>query len=150
VGIAEGIRAKEESPTRIVAVAGNTHGEPSGRTPDRNGARGELKMDVTTMSREDLISHIQELNEYMENVIVFWGGKRELLETLRHVAENKDGEFTKDETLDASAIVESGGAFEELVELLRDSFDRGGINFAISEKMSAIMETVGAKYRKLS
>jgi len=105
-------------------------------------------MDLDSMSREDLISHIRSMNEYMENVIVFWGGKKELRETLRQVVENKDQEFTEEEIRDASAILGSEGAFDDLVEFLRDSFDRGGINFAIAEKMSAIMQTVAGKHRK--
>jgi hypothetical protein len=105
-------------------------------------------MDIEAMSREDLIVHLRQLTAHIDNVIVLWGGKRELKETLQHVAQNPDQEFTEEEAADAIAIVQHEGALEELIKMLRDSFERGGINFAISEKMSAIMQTVGGKYRK--
>jgi hypothetical protein len=105
-------------------------------------------MDLQNMTKEELIHHILEMNEYMDNVIVFWGDKKELRETLQHVAQNPDQEFTPEEARDAAAMVRHEAAFEELVEMLRDSFERGGINFAISEKMSAIMQTLADKYGK--
>ncbi len=105
-------------------------------------------MELDTMSREALIQHIREMNDYLDNVIVLWGDKRQLRETLTLVAENPDHEFSDQEAAHAATILRSDGAFEELVEMLQESFDRGGINFAISEKMSAIMQTVADKYRK--
>ncbi len=105
-------------------------------------------MDFIQMSREDLIKYINDMNDYMDNVIVFWGDKRELQATFRKVAENSDNEFTEKEVENASTILNSLGAFEEFIELLRDSFDRGGINYLISEKISAIMEEVAQKCRQ--
>jgi hypothetical protein len=104
-------------------------------------------MDLDKMNREELIQHINELNHYMDNVIVLWGNKRELKETFRQVAKNEDGEFTDEEALNAATIIETDGAFDDFIELVRDSFDRGGINYVISEKISAIMEEVSRKYR---
>ena len=105
-------------------------------------------MDFSEMSREDLIKYITDMNDYMDNVIVFWGDKRELQATFRKVAENADGEFTEDESANASTILNSQGAFEEFIQFLRDSFERGGINYLISEKISAIMQEVADKYRQ--
>lgn len=105
-------------------------------------------MDFDSMSRQDLIKHINDMTDYMDNVIVFWGDKRELQATFRKVAENTDGEFTEDESANASTILNSQGAFEEFIEFLRDSFERGGINYVISEKISAIMQEVANKYRQ--
>jgi len=105
-------------------------------------------MELDTMSRDALIQHIREMNDYMDNVIVLWGDKRQLRETLALVAENPEKEFSDQEADHAATILKSNGAFEDLVELLRESFDRGGINFAISEKMSAIMQTVAEKHGK--
>lgn len=105
-------------------------------------------MNFDSMSRQDLIKHISDMNDYMDNVIVFWGDKRELEATIRRVAENRDEEFTEEESANASTILNSKGAFEEFIQFLRDSFDRGGINYAISEKISAIMQEVADKYRQ--
>jgi hypothetical protein len=99
-------------------------------------------MDLGKMSREELIQHIHEMNDYLDNVIVLWGDKKQLRETLGLVAENTDNEFSAEEAAHAAAILKKEGAFDELIEKLQESFDRGGINFAISEKMSAIMQTV--------
>jgi hypothetical protein len=104
-------------------------------------------MQLSEMSREELIAHIREMNEYLDNVIVLWGGKKQLRETLGLVAENAEGEFDAEETRHAATILKNEGAFEEFVEMLRESFERGGINFAISEKMSAIMQTVAEKHQ---
>jgi len=103
-------------------------------------------MNFETMSREDLIERLRELNEYMDNVIVFWGGKREFLETFRQVADNDGEEYTEEEARNAKIILESKGAFDNFVELVRDSFERGGINYVLSEKISAIMEEVAERY----
>lgn len=100
------------------------------------------------MNREELIRYINEMNEYMDNVIVFWGDKRALVETFRNVAENKDGEFTQQEAANAAIILGSDGAFDDFLQLLRDSFERGGINYVISEKISAIMEEVAVKHKQ--
>ena len=105
-------------------------------------------MDFSEMSREDLIKYINDMNEYMDNVIVLWGDKRELQATFRKVAENVDNEYTEKEAENASTILNSPGAFEEFIEFLKDSFDRGGINYLISEKISAIMEEVACKYHQ--
>jgi hypothetical protein len=106
-------------------------------------------MDLEKMSREALIQHVREMNDYLDNVIVLWGDKKQLRETLVLVAENADNEFGDEEAAHAATILKTEGAFEELVEMLQESFDRGGINFAIAEKMSAIMQTVADKHGKL-
>lgn len=100
------------------------------------------------MSREQLIAYIRQLEKERENVIVFWGDREELKETLRLVSENRDEEFTSEESRSAQMILETPGAFEQLIELLRDSFDRGGINYAISENMSALMQEIAARLTK--
>jgi hypothetical protein len=105
-------------------------------------------MDFDGMSREELVQHIQEMNDYMDNVIVFWGGKREFRETFEQVARNHEGEYTEEEAHNASVILESDGAFDKFVELVRDSFERGGISYVLSEKISAIMEEVAARHAK--
>ena len=105
-------------------------------------------MDFDGMSREELVQHIQDMNNYMDNVIVFWGGKREFRETFEQVARNHEGEYTQEEARNASLILESDGAFDKFVELVRDSFERGGISYVLSEKISAIMEEVATRYRK--
>ncbi len=105
-------------------------------------------MDYSSMSREELLKYIKELEDYNENVIVFWGGKKELRETLTQVMENKDGEYTQEEVQNASVILNSEGAFDTLIELLRESFDHGGINYVLSEKISAIMQEVAERYSK--
>jgi len=100
------------------------------------------------MSREELLKHIKRLEDYNENVIVFWGGKRELRETLTLVKENKHGDYTQEEVHNASLILDTEAAFQTLIELLRESFDHGGINYVLSEKISAIMQEVADRYRK--
>jgi hypothetical protein len=105
-------------------------------------------MDLENMSREELVSHIEEMNDYMENVIVFWGGKREFLKTFADVAANETQEYSDEEAKNASVILEAEGAFDEFIELIRDSFERGGINYMLSEKISALMEEVASRYQK--
>ncbi|MGB6067801.1 MAG: hypothetical protein WBG50_23590 [Desulfomonilaceae bacterium] len=105
-------------------------------------------MDFDGMSREELVQHIKEMNDYMDNVIVFWGGKREFRETFQQVAKNDDGEYTEEESRNAASILEDGRAFDEFIELVRDSFERGGISYVLSEKISAIMEEVASKHRR--
>ncbi len=104
-------------------------------------------MDLGAMSREELIDHLKQLTEYMENIIVFWGGRTEFRQTLREVAKNEDHEYTDEEAANASAILETEESFNEFIELLKESFDRGGINYAISEKISAIMAEAAARHR---
>jgi hypothetical protein len=102
-------------------------------------------MDLDSMSRDELIQQLRELNEYMDNVIVFWGGKRELRETLTQVAANEGNAYTEEEAQSAKTLVENEEAFDEFIQVIRDSFELGGISYAISEKMSAIMEEVAAR-----
>ena len=103
-------------------------------------------MALEDLSKEELIQRVKELNEYMENVIVFWGGRKELRETFDEVARNESGEYTDQEVQNAAILKGSQGAFDEFVELIKDSFDRGGINFAIREKMSTLMEEAASRY----
>ena len=105
-------------------------------------------MDLEQMSREELLEHVRELNRQMENVVVLWGGKKELRETLEEVSRNESNAYTQEEATNARIILESERGFEDFIELLRDSFERGGINYAISEKMSALMEETANRYRK--
>lgn len=104
-------------------------------------------MDFDSMTREQLLEHIKELNQYIDNVVIFWGGKREFKETFRQVAQNSDGEYTEEEARNASILLEADGAFDRFIEMLRDSFERGGINYVLSEKISAIMDEVASKFR---
>jgi Mg/Co/Ni transporter MgtE len=106
-----------------------------------------IPMDLEKMGREELIRYIEEMNDYMDNVIVFWGGKREFQETFRQVAENKNHEYEEEEARNAAVLLHSEGAFEEFIQLVRDSFERGGINYMLSEKVSAIMEELASKRR---
>ncbi len=105
-------------------------------------------MDFDGMSREELVQHIRGMNDYMDNVIVFWGGKREFRETFAQVAQNNDGEYTEEEARNAAAILGTEGAFDEFIEMVRNSFERGGISYVLSEKISAIMEEVASKRRR--
>ncbi len=99
-------------------------------------------MDYLSMTRDELLKEISALNEYMANVIVFWGDKKGLRSMFEDVARNDTDEFTQEEAQNAKFILETDGAFEQFIELLQDSFERGGIYHAISEKMSYIMEQV--------
>ena len=105
-------------------------------------------MEYESMSREELINHIKNMKTYMDNVLVFWGGRREFRQTMEEVARNDGGEFTDVEQNNAAIITETEGAFDQLIELIRDSFERGGINYVVSEKVSALMEDVAERYRK--
>lgn len=105
-------------------------------------------MKYDDMSREELIRHIIALDEYHENVIVFWGGKKEFGETFTQVVENKDGVYTEDEVQDASIILNTPEAFDDFVQLVRESFDRGGINYVLSEKITSIMQEVADRHRQ--
>ena len=99
-------------------------------------------MDYESMSREELIKEIESINEYMDNIIVFWGDKKGFRMMFEDVASNEKGEYTPEEAQNAKFILDTEGAFDQFIELLKDSFDRGGIYHAISEKMSYIMEQV--------
>lgn len=105
-------------------------------------------MDFDRMTREELVRHIKELEEYMDNVVVFWGGKRELRNTFQDVARNESGEYTQQEAANAAVIFGSQEAFDEFIQLVRDSFERGGINYVVSEKLSALMEEVATRHGK--
>lgn len=105
-------------------------------------------MNLETATREELINELKEMLEYMDNVIVFWGGKKEFRNTFAQVAGNADNEYTAEEARNARAILESEGAFETFLELVRESFDHGGINYMLSEKVSSIMEEVARRYSK--
>lgn len=107
-------------------------------------------MDLETMTRDELIAHIRELNDYMDNVVVFWGGRREFLATFTGVAENSDKEYTEEEAANAAVIVQDPGAFDEFIQMVRDSFDHGGIDYMLSEKISALMEEVAGRRRKIN
>ena len=104
-------------------------------------------MDIAKMTREELIDHIREMNDYIDNVVVLWGGKRQFRETFEAVARNESGEYTKEESANAKIIIETEGAFDEFIEMVRDSFERGGINYVLSEKISALMEEVASRYK---
>lgn len=105
-------------------------------------------MEYESMSREELINHIKNMKTYMDNVLVFWGGRREFHQTLEEVARNDSGEFTDVEQNNAAIIMKTEGAFDQLIELIRNSFERGGINYVVSEKVSALMEDVAERHRK--
>lgn len=105
-------------------------------------------MDLETATREELVSEIREMLEYMDNVIVFWGGKKEYRDAFTRVAQNPDNEYTAEEARNARIILESEGGFDTFLELVRESFDRGGINYMLSEKVSSIMEEVARRYSK--
>ncbi len=103
-------------------------------------------MCLEDMSKQELIDRIREMNEYMENVVVFWGGRKEFQETFNDVARNESGEYTAEEALDASVLLENQAAFEEFIRLVRDSFERGGINYVLSEKITALMQEAASRY----
>jgi predicted RNA-binding protein with EMAP domain len=105
-------------------------------------------MDYDTMTREQLIAALRQLNSDMENVIVVWGDQREYRAMFQDVAENANDDYTQEETKSAKLILETPGAFERFIELIRESFDRGGINYAISENISFIMQEVAQQYEK--
>ena len=105
-------------------------------------------MEFESMTKEELIKYINDMKSQMDNVIVFWGGRREFHQTLKDVAGNEQGEYTKEEQENASLILESDGAFDELIDMIRDSFERGGINYVISEKVSTLMEETAERQRK--
>ncbi|MEW6350736.1 MAG: hypothetical protein AB1646_16870 [Thermodesulfobacteriota bacterium] len=105
-------------------------------------------MEFEHMTKEQLVTRLRELNAYMENVIVFWGGKREFRETFREVAENRENDYTREEARTARILLDDAHAYDEFIQMIRDSFDRGGISYVISEKISALMEEVCARHRQ--
>lgn len=104
-------------------------------------------MDYEGMGREELLNHVQALEKYLDDVVVLWGSKKDLKETFSNVARNPDGDFTAEESRNARIILESEGAFDEFIQMLRDSFERGGISYALSEKISALMEEIASRHR---
>jgi hypothetical protein len=103
-------------------------------------------MDLETMTREDLIQEVKNMQKFMDNVVVFWGGKKEYRETFEEVAKNEADEYTAEEAKNAKVILEKEGAFDAFIEIVRDSFERGGINYMLSEKVSELLEEVGNRY----
>lgn len=106
-------------------------------------------MDYENMSRQELVDRLKELGDYMDNVVVFWGGKNELRETLALVAENKEKEYTEEEATNAALILQTQGSFDQFIEMIRDSFERGGISYMLSEKMSSLMQEVADRQRHM-
>lgn len=103
-------------------------------------------MDLESMGKEELIEYIKKMKQDLENVIVFWGDKRDYRETFREVARNEEGEYTQEESRNAEIILGSEAAFEDFIQLVRGSFERGGINYAISEKISALMQEAASRH----
>jgi len=107
-------------------------------------------MELESVNREELavrLQELKELREYFEDTVVFWGSKRQMRETFKEVSENESGEYTDEEARNAGIILKTEGAFDKFIELTRESFDRGGINYAISEKMSALMQETVERIR---
>jgi len=104
-------------------------------------------MNLESMSREQLIEQIKEMNEYMDNVVVFWGGKKQFKDTFQDVAGNEAGEYSDEESANAKILSESEAAFNEFINLARESFERGGINYLLSEKVSDLMEEAASRHR---
>ncbi len=99
-------------------------------------------MNYEEMTKEELAKELRALNDYMENIVVFWGDKKGFRAMFEEVARNGNSDYTPQEAVNAKYILETEGAFERFIELLQDSFEKGGIYHAISEKMSYIMEQV--------
>jgi len=99
-------------------------------------------MNYEEMTKEELAKELRALNDYMENIVVFWGDKKGFRAMFEEVACNDNSDYTPQEAVNAKYILETEGAFERFIELLQDSFEKGGIYHAISEKMSYIMEQV--------
>jgi hypothetical protein len=99
-------------------------------------------MNYEEMTKEELAKELRALNDYMENIVVFWGDKKGFRAMFKEVACNDKSDYTPQEAVNAKYILETEGAFERFIELLQDSFEKGGIYHAISEKMSYIMEQV--------
>jgi hypothetical protein len=106
-------------------------------------------MEFESVNREELAARLQELKElreHFEDTVVFWGSKRQMRDTFQEVAENASGEYTDEEAANAQIILKDEGAFDTFIELTRESFDRGGINYVISEKLSALMQETAARF----
>ncbi len=99
-------------------------------------------MNYEEMTKEELAKELRALNDYMENIVVFWGDKKGFRTMFEEVARNDNSDYTPQEARNANYILETEGAFARFIELLQDSFEKGGIYHAISEKMSYIMEQV--------
>jgi hypothetical protein len=106
-------------------------------------------MNYEDMTKEELVKELRALNDHMENVVVFWGDKKGFRKMFEEVARNANLDYTPQEARNAKFILETDGAFGRFIGLLQDSFERGGIYHAISEKMSYIMEQV-AQVEKLN
>lgn len=103
-------------------------------------------MDYNNMSKKQLIDRIASLEDYMNNVMVFWGDKREYKKIFEEVAKNETGEYTEDEVKSAKVLVDNQKAFDEFVELTQASFERGGISHILSEKVSALMIEAASRH----
>jgi hypothetical protein len=103
-------------------------------------------MDFEKMSRDEIIDYVRELNEYIDNIVVFWG-RSEFHDTFQDVAKNAEGEYTEEESRNAAIILDTQGAFDEFLQLLKDSFEKGGISYLVSERISALMQDVADRHR---
>ncbi len=103
-------------------------------------------MDYNNMSKEQLIERIASLEDYMSNIIVFWGDKKEYKRIFEEVARNDSGEYTEEESSSAKVLAENPKAFDEFVELTQASFERGGISHILSEKVSALMMEAASRH----
>jgi hypothetical protein len=103
-------------------------------------------MNYEEMSRDELVNRLRALDEYMDNIMVFWGDKREYKKIFEEVAENKNGEYTDEEAKSAAILVNNQSAFDEFIELVRASFERGGISHILSEKVSALMQEAASRH----
>jgi hypothetical protein len=103
-------------------------------------------MDYENMSKEGLIEKLRAQDEYLSNIIVFWGDKREYKKIFEEVARNETGEYTEEESRSAQILANNQSAFEEFVELTQASFERGGISHILSEKVSALMEEAASRH----
>ena len=99
-------------------------------------------MNYEDMTKEELAKELRALNDYMENIVVFWGDKKGFRTMFEEGAPNDNTDYNPQEARNANYILETEGAFARFIELLQDSFEKGGIYHAISEKMSYIMEQV--------
>lgn len=107
-------------------------------------------MNYEAMEKDDLIARLRQMDAFLDNVVVFWGGKRELRQTLEEVAENKEGAYTDEEARNARTILETEGLFDQFIEMLKKSFELGGINFAVQENMTSIMQAVASRQNTVS
>jgi methylmalonyl-CoA mutase N-terminal domain/subunit len=84
----------------------------------------------------------------MDDVVVFWGGRKAMHETFAQVAGNMGEEFTEQEARNASIILQAEDAVDEFLRLVHDSFERGGISDMLLERASALMEEVAARHAR--